>query len=180
MIHSRTICLWTASLLIACAVRTPLAAQAKGDAYLKCDVNPGRTGVFVDGKYVGPAANFKIARKYALPAGPHEVKLVDPRYEEVTKMVTLVAGKTEVIAETMKPVTLAKGPFGILRTEYPDKFAADYVNDKFYGHSGEFDHGAQGLLLPPGKYTVRIEPVSGGNPISQSVTIEAEKRTVVK
>jgi hypothetical protein len=58
MIHSRTICLWTASLLIACAVRTPLAAQAKGDAYLKCDVNPGRTGVFVDGKYVGPAANF--------------------------------------------------------------------------------------------------------------------------
>jgi hypothetical protein len=95
-------------------------------------------------------------------------------------MVTLVAGKTEVIAETMKPVTLAKGPFGILRTEYPDKFAAVYVNDKFYGHSGEFDHGAQGLLLPPGKYTVRIEPVSGGNPISQSVTIEAEKRTVVK
>ena len=171
---------WAASLLAVYVICTPLGAQTKGDAYLKCKVNPGRAGVFVDGKYLGPAANFKMARKYALPAGQHEVKLIDPRYEEVTKPVTLVAGKTEVISETLKPVTLAQGPFGILRTEYPDKFAAVYVNDKFYGHSGEFDHGAQGLKLPAGAYTVRIEPVSGGNPVSQKVTIEAGKRSVVK
>ena len=182
MNHARSFhgAFWTASLLSFMVLCAPLGAQTKGDAYLKAKVDPGRAGVFVDGKYVGPAANFKIARKYALPAGPHEIKLIDPRYEEVTKMVTLVAGKTEVIEEKLKPVALAKGPFGLLRTEYPDKFAAVYVNDKFYGHSGEFDHGAQGLQLPAGEYTVRIEPLSGGNGVSQKVTITADKMSVVK
>ena len=167
-------------LFILLFASVPAGAQSAGQAYLKCKVEPGRAGVFVDGKYVGPAANFKIARKYAIPAGPHEIKLIDPRYEEVTKTVTLVAGKTEVVAETMKPVTLYTGPVGLLRTEHPDKFAAVYVNDKFYGHSGEFDHGSQGLKLPPGQYSVRIEPPSGGNSISQKITIEVDKQTTVK
>jgi hypothetical protein len=58
-----------------------LAAQQGDTAFLKTNVNPGRAGVFVDGKYVGPAGNFRIGRKYALPAGQHQVKLVDPRFE---------------------------------------------------------------------------------------------------
>jgi len=41
----------------------------------------------------GPAANFKIGRKYALPPGKHEVKLVDPRYEEFTTTVDLAAAR---------------------------------------------------------------------------------------
>ena len=54
--------------------------------YLKAKVNPGRAGVFVDGKYLGPAANFKVARTYSVPAGEHEIRLLDPRYEDlVTK-----------------------------------------------------------------------------------------------
>ena len=59
-----------------------LTAQQGDTAYLKTNVNPGRAGVFVDGKYVGPAGNFRIGRKYALPAGQHQIKLVDPRFEE--------------------------------------------------------------------------------------------------
>lgn len=33
--------------------------------YLLTDVKPIRTGVFVDGKYLRPAASFRIDRKYA-------------------------------------------------------------------------------------------------------------------
>jgi len=51
-------------LLLACGT---LIGKAGDTAYLKTKVDPGRAGVFVDGKYVGPAANFKIGRKYALP-----------------------------------------------------------------------------------------------------------------
>lgn len=155
------------------------AAQDNGNGYLCAHVNPGRAGVFVDGKYLGPAANFKVARTYSVPAGEHEVKLVDPRYEEITEKVTITAGKKTALHETMKAMPLAKPPFGILRTESPDKFAAVYVNDKFYGHAGEFNNSVQGLLLNPGEYDVKIVPASGA-PVTKHVTIVADKTVIVR
>jgi hypothetical protein len=129
----RTIILCTAALLF---VSATLFAQQKGASYLKVKVDPGRAGVFVDGKYLGPAANFKVARKYAVSPGQHQLKLVDPRYEEVTTTVTIAPGKTTVVAQTLKALPPAKPPFGRIRTESADKFAAVYVNDRFYGHAG--------------------------------------------
>jgi len=164
------------SALFACGA---LSAQSQSTAYLKVKANPGRVGVFVDGKYVGPAANFKIARKYAVPPGKHEIKLIDPRYEEGTASVELTAGKTTTISQTLKPLPTPKGPFGTLRTRSADKFAAVYINDKFYGHADEFSNSSQGLLLPPGEYTVRIEPVSGGSAVAKKVQIEAGKTVLV-
>lgn len=157
-----------------------LVAQPPASAYLKTKVDPGRAGVFVDGKYVGPAANFGAARKYALPPGHHEIRLVDPRYEEAAAVVDLTAGKTTVLAQTLKPLPLAKGPFGTLRTKSQDKFAAVYINDKYYGHADEFDNFAQGVLLPAGEYTVRIEPVSGADKVEKKVRIEAGRTVIVE
>jgi hypothetical protein len=154
-----------------------LCGQSNG--YLKTSVNPGRAGVFIDGKYVGPAANFKIARKYPVPAGSHEVKLVDPRFEEYSGQVTIEAGKTTKLSQTLKPITLDKPPFGRIRIVHQDKFAAVYVNDKFYGHADEFNNPWQGILIKPGEYDVRIEPTSG-SPVSQHVKVEADKVTTVK
>jgi len=164
------------ALLLACGT----LVGKPGDAYLKTKVDPGRAGVFVDGKYLGPAANFKIGRTYALPPGKHEVKLVDPRYEEFTTTVDLVAGKTVVVSQTLKALPLPKPPLGTLKTAVSsDKFAAVYLNDKFYGHAGEFNNCTQGLMLPPGEYTVRIEQVSGGSPVTKKVQIETGKTVVV-
>jgi len=154
-----------------------LTAQQTG--YLKTKVNPGRAGVFVDGKYVGPAGNFGMSRKYALSPGQHQIKLVEPRYEDISTSVTIEAGKTATVSETMKALPVPKGPFGLLHTRYPDKFAAVYVNDKFCGHAGEFNNPWQGLKLPVGEYTVRIEPVNG-QPVTQKVKIEADKTTTVQ
>jgi len=165
-----------AVLFCACAF-----AQQQDTGFLKTKVDPGRAGVFVDGKYVGPAANFRIGRKYALPAGQHEVKLVEPRYEEFSTTVTITAGKTTVLRQAMKALPPATGPFGRLRVFYPaDKFAAVYVNDHFYAHAGETNNCVQGILMVPGEYKVRVEPVSGGSPISQTVTIVAGQTAIVK
>ena len=46
-----------------------LPCSAADTGRLKTEVNPGRAGVFVDGKYLGPAANFRIARTYDVAAG---------------------------------------------------------------------------------------------------------------
>jgi hypothetical protein len=159
------------ALLLACGT---LIGSPADTAYLKTKVDPGRAGVFVDGKYVGPAANFKIARKYALPPGKHEVKLVDPRFEEFTTTVDLAAGKTVVVAQTLKPL-----PGTLKTTVTSSKFDAVYLNDKFEGHTGEFNNCGQGLMVPPGEYTVRIDPVAGGSAFTKKVQIEAGKTVVV-
>jgi len=164
-------------LLVAATLPWLCAAQENGSLCVKA--NTGRAGVFVDGKYLGPAANFRIARTYPVAAGDHEVKLVDPRYQELTTKVSVKAGKKTTIHETLQELPLAKPPFGRIRTESPDKFAAVYVNDKYMGHADEFDNSAQGLLLNPGDYTVKIVPASGP-PVTQSVKLEADKTVIVK
>ena len=159
------------------AILAPLIGQQTGN--LKVKANPSRAGIFLDGKYLGPAGNFSFARTYTVAAGEHEIKLVEPRCQEVTRKVTITAGKTTTITEALPRLEIPKGPFGVLKTGQPSKYAPVYVNRKYMGHADEFDFGAQGLLLPPGEYTVRIEPASGA-PIEKKVTIEAGKTTVVQ
>ena len=168
----------TAALLAGVSVFPAVAQQ--NSSYLKMKVNPGRTGVFVDGKYVGPAANFRIGRKYAVAPGQHEVRLVEPRYEDVVKNISVEPGKTTKIVETMKAVPVAPPPYGILRTICPDKFAAVYVNGKFMGHADEFNNSAQGLKLNPGQYTVKIAPVNGADAKEETIKIEKDTVTIVR
>ncbi len=153
---------------------------AQGTGFLKTKVNPGRAGVFIDGKYVGPAGNFGVGRKYVVAAGEHEVKLLEPRYEDIVTKVTIVPGKTAKLRETMKALPLAKPPFGRLRTVSADKFAAVYVNGKFMGHAGEFNNPVQGLKLNPGEYAVKIVPPAGGAVPEEKVNIVADQVTIVR
>ena len=158
---------------------SPLAAQ-QGSGYLKAQVNTGRAGVFVDGKYLGPAANFGFTRKYAVAPGEHEVMLADPRYEQYTGKVTISAGKTTTISQDLKPIPLTKPPYGKLRTEGGnDKFAAVYVNDRYVGHVDEFSNPFQRLLLNPGDYKVKIVSPSNGKEQEENIKIEADKTTTV-
>jgi hypothetical protein len=157
----------------------PLAAQS-GQGHLKTKVSPGRAGVFVDGKYMGPAANFRIGRKYALPAGQHEIRLSEPRYEDYVAKVDIPAGKTFTLRQSLKPLPPAKPPFGVLRTVYPEKYAAVYVNNKYMGHVDEFDNGSEGLKLNPGEYELKIVPVAGGAGHEEKIRIETGKVTVVR
>ncbi|MBC7925142.1 MAG: PEGA domain-containing protein [Bryobacteraceae bacterium] len=149
------------------------------DGFLKVNAKPGRAGVFVDGKYVGPAKNYGSTRKYTLPEGEHEIRLSEPRYEDLTKKVTITGGKTTKLSEVMTASPLAQGPFGRIRVTNGDKYDAVYINNKFYGHIDEFDNFAQGILIPPGEYTVRIQPVTG-NPVETKVTVTANQITFVK
>lgn len=164
-------------ILLTAAIALPVAAQT---GYVKTSVNPGRAGVFIDGKYVGPSANFRIDRKYAVAPGEHEIRLVDPRYEELVTKVTVEPGKTAKVSATLKRLPAAQPPFGQLRVSHPDKFAAVYINNKYFGHVDEFSNFAQGVLLNPGEYEVRVEPTAGGAPITRKATIQAGTVTRVR
>ena len=155
-------------------------AFAQQNGTLKVKTTTGRAGVFVDDKYVGPASNFGMSRSYAVAAGDHTITLREPRYETATTKVTVVAGKTVTVRQDLKALPEPKGPFGRLRTQGPEKYAAVYVNGAYMGHMDEFDNFAQGLLLPPGHYTVKIVPVSGGAGVEQAVDLKANETTIVR
>jgi hypothetical protein len=167
---------WLLVGVVAIAASTPLLAQATGK--LKVKVNPGRTGIFLDGKYLGPAANFKRARTYEVPVGEHELILREPRYQDHRMTVTVVAGKKTTISTSMQPRPLTAPPHGVLRVVGFPKYAAVYVNGAFMGHADEFDNRRQGLLLNPRPYQVRVVDVDGSTLLEQNVTIR-EKITEI-
>ena len=164
-----------AILLLTCSL-----AFAQQTGTLKVKTTTGRAGVFVDDKYLGPASNFGMARSYAVAAGEHTVTIREPRYETATAKVTVVAGKKVTVRQELKALPTPKGPFGRLRTEGGEKYSAVYINGEYMGHVDEFDNFAQGLLLPPGSYTVKIVPVSGGAGVEQKVDLKANETTIVR
>ena len=158
----------------------PAAAKKRTDVgYLVTDVKPSRAGVFVDGKYVGPAANFGWARKYEVTPGQHQLLLTEPRYEDYSTTIQIEAGKTLKVERTLNALPKPQPPFAILKTKSDNKFDGVWVNGKFMGHVDEFDNPYQQLLLPPGEYTVRIAAPNGDTKHEEKVTLTADKVTLV-
>lgn len=165
-------------LIVFCLV----ALAQRGDTgQLKTKINPGRTGVFVDGKYLGPAANFRIARTYSLHVGEHEILLTEPRYKDFTTKITIQAGKTTVLRRSMDPLPVPKPPFGRLRVvqSASGKFGAIYLNGKYMGHIDEFSNAAQGLLINPGEYQLKIAAMGGGQDHEEVITIKENQTTTI-
>lgn len=155
-------------------------AEKSGTGYLKVKADPNHAGVFVDGKYVGPAANFGVTRKYAVEPGEHQIDLRDPRYQDFSTKVTIEAGKTTTIHQKLQPATIASPPFGNLRIQGgSSKFDGVFVNGKFMGHVDEFNNFAQGLLLNPGEYDLKVVSPNGTQELEQKITIEKDKTTRV-
>ena len=175
-------------LVVVSLLALPLCA-ADEDGYIKARGRPTGAGLFVDGKYIGPAGRFTVPEKYAVAPGEHEVTLRDPRFEEYTTKVTVQSKKTTKIKYKLKKLELPKGPFGRLRfgPDMPESFMSVtsgdlgpiYINDKYWGFIDELNNPGGGILLPPGEYTVRAEP-QDFMPVNEKVTIKANEVTVIK
>lgn len=155
---------------------------------IKARGNPTGAGLFVNGKYIGPAGRFSVPEKYAVAAGEVEVAFRDPRYEEYVTKATIKPGKTTKLKYHLKKLEPPKGPFARLRfgggeaESFISVAAGDlspvYVNDKFMGFLDELNNRGGGLLLPAGDYTVRCSSPLFGD-INQKVTLTADKVTVI-
>lgn len=174
-----------AAIAATCSI---LALGADKPGAIKAVGKPGRAGIWIDGKYVGPASRFTVAEKYSVEPGEHEVTLRDPRYEDYTTKVTVAPGKTAKVKFRLKDVPLTPPPYGRLRfgggeaESFISVTAGDvspvFINDRFYGYVDELNNAGGGLLLPPGEYKLRVDsPINGT--INQDIKIEANKVTVV-
>lgn len=163
-------------------------SAADESGYIKARGKPTGAGLFVDGKYLGPAERFTVPEKYAVAPGEHELTFKDPRYEDWSTKVTVQAGKTTKIHYHLKWVEPAKPPFGRLRFGggEPESFLSVatgdagpvYINGKFFGFVDELNNAGGGLLLNPGTYEVHVVSQIYGD-TTKSVTITANKVTMV-
>ena len=125
----------------------PLMA-ADGDTKIRVRSGPRGAGLFVDGKYVGPAGRFSVPEKYPIEPGSHEITLKDPRYEDFKATINATAGKTTKLSAKMKKNNI-QGPFGRLRLKGGESesfwsvAAGDigpvYLNGAFMGHVDELN-----------------------------------------
>ncbi|MBV6430742.1 MAG: hypothetical protein IANPNBLG_00859 [Bryobacteraceae bacterium] len=177
--------LWVLVLAVSCSF---LASAADKAGAIKARVKPGRAGVWIDGKYAGPAVRFSVPEKYSVDAGDHEVVLRDPRYEDMSVKVSVQSGKTVTVRGKLKKLPVPNPPFGRLRfgggvdESFISVTAGDvtpvYLNDKFYGYVDELNNAGGGLLIPPGTYRLKVDSPIYGN-IDQDVTLTANKVTVI-
>jgi hypothetical protein len=165
----------TAGVALLFLALIPLRAQQVANGFLKVKANPGRAGVFLNGKYLGPAANLARARKYTVAAGEHELVLREPRYEEFKTTVKIEAGKTTTVSQSLQPRTLARPPFGRLKVLGFEKYASVFVNGAYMGHADEFNGPGQGLLLNPGDYDVKVSSQAGDTLLEQKATIRQDE-----
>ena len=165
--------------LLAFALPFASAKDSGSSGYLKVHATPNHAGVFVDGKHLGPAANFGSTRKYTLAVGDHELKLSDPRYEDLVQKITITAGKTTTVQANLKALDMPKPPYADVRITGTDKYSEVFLNNKYMGHAGEFNNPFQKLSLPPGEYTVKVVSPAG-KAFEEKVKLEANKTTVVQ
>jgi PEGA domain len=159
------------------------AGMAQKDVgYLKVDANPGRTGIFVDDKYLGPAANFRVDRKYTLAPGQHTLRLTEPRYKDHTMSINIEAGKTTKVTHVMEKAPLPEPPFGMLHfVKGPhSKFSAVFLNGQFVGHVGEYDNSLQGQLVKPGEYELKVISPEGQTIHEEKVSVKVNQTTSVR
>ncbi len=167
----------------------PLAQLFAADqGFIKARGRPGDAGIFVDGKYIGPASRFTVPEKYPIESGAHDVAFRDPRYEEFTAKITVTPGKTTKISYHPKQLPEPKGPFGRLRLGGGEKesfisvtsgdVGAIYLNGKYVGYVDELNNMGTGILIPAGDYELYISSPLFGE-IRQMVKIEANKVTVI-
>jgi hypothetical protein len=134
----------------------------------------------VDGEYVGPAANFGMARKCAVAVGEHEVILREPRNQEYKTPVKIEADRTATVSQSLQELALARPPFGRLKVKGFEKYAAVYVNEAYMGHEDEFNGPNQGLLMTPGVYNVKVTSQTGSTLMEEKVTIQQDKVSTLK
>jgi hypothetical protein len=167
----------------------PAAAQEDNGGYVKAYGSPGDAGVFINGKYAGPAHRFSLSEKYGAPADQVEVTFREAQYEDYTTKVDVSAHKTTKVHYKMKKLPTPKPPFGRLKVVggEPDSFmsvttgdaGAIYLNDKFVGYVDQMNNPGSAFLINPGTYNVFIDSPHFGQ-IHQTVNIQANKTSVIK
>jgi hypothetical protein len=118
------------------------------------------SGVWVDGQYIGYLSELKGSSRLTLLPGDHEISVRQAGYEDFNQKVVIEPGKILDVHAVMERDTRFQYPDAKTSAEirinvHPER-AAVFLDDNFVGHVDEFNGVGRGMLVMPGKHTIKI------------------------
>ena len=140
-----------------------------------------KSGVWIDGQYVGYVDELKGDKEIYLLPGEHEVSVRQAGYTDLTQKLTVEPGK-----EISVDVSMQKDP----RAEYakvtseiklkvtPDR-AAVFVDGSYAGTAHEFGGMGRAMLVAPGKHHIKID-LPGYRTFDTDVSLLPKQKVTIK
>jgi hypothetical protein len=140
-----------------------------------------KSGVWIDGQYVGYVDELKGDKEIYLLPGEHEVSVRQAGYADFTQKLTVEPGK-----EISVDVAMQKDP----RAEYakvtseiklkvtPDR-AAVFVDGSYAGTAHEFGGIGRAMLVAPGKHHIKID-LPGYRTFDTDVNLLPRQKVTIK
>jgi PEGA domain len=140
-----------------------------------------QAGVWVDNQYVGYVKELHGEKKIVLLPGEHEISIRQAGWKNQTQKVVVEPGKSTEIT-----VRLERDPNVVMPTTTseikldvtPDR-AAVFLDGAYAGAVSDFKGLGHGMLVEPGKHTVKID-LAGYRPFETQVNLLPKQKITVK
>lgn len=162
--------------------RNPVANHVNGEVDFKPATKPDRSaGVWVDGQYVGYVKELHGEKKVLLLPGEHEISIRQAAFRDQTQKVVVEPGQVTTITVRLEkdpnvemPTTTSEIKLDVT----PDR-AAVFLDGAYAGSVGDFKGLGHGMLVEPGKHTIKID-LAGYRPFTTEVSLLPKQKITVK
>ncbi len=160
----------------------PVGNQVMGQVDFKPVMKPDKdAGVWVDGQYVGFVKELKGDKKVLLLPGEHQISIRQAGYKNEEQKVVVEPAKASVITVRLERDENVLAPFVTAQIKLdvtPDR-AAVFLDGAFAGSVGDFKGLGKGMLVEPGKHTIKID-LAGYRPFTTEVNLLPKQKITVK
>jgi hypothetical protein len=140
-----------------------------------------KSGVWIDGQYVGYVDELKGDKEIFLLPGQHEVSVRQSGYTDFTQKMTVEPGKEITVSVSMEKdprAEYAKVTSEIKLKVSPDR-AAVFVDGAYAGTVHDFGGVGRAMLVAPGKHHVKID-LPGYRTFDTDVNLLPRQKLVIK
>jgi hypothetical protein len=175
----------TALLVLLFALPAPSSAQNQVLGELQLDGATKvdkKSGVWVDGLYVGYVEELKGAKKLLLLPGDHQISIRQAGYIPLNQTVTIEPSKRTILKISLEKDPNAVYPAGstsqIKLAVTPDR-AAVFLDDGYVGTVSQFSGMGRAMVTSPGKHHLKIA-LAGFQAFDTSVNLLPKQKITIK
>lgn len=140
-----------------------------------------KSGVWIDGQYVGFLEELKGDKKIMLLPGEHEVSVRQSGYQSFDQKIVVEPGQKQTLRVAMAKDRTAKysEETATLKLNVDPDRAAVFLDGKFVGPAKEFGGRFHSMLVSPGKHHLKIE-LPGYRTFETEVNVIAGQKAEIK
>lgn len=174
------ICLLFSMMILPTVSRAQNQVMGRLQFVAKTDVDK-KSGVWIDGQYVGYVDELKGNKEIYLLPGEHEVSVRQSGYTDFTEKLTIEPGQEMNVNVSMQKdpsAEYSKVTSEIKLKVTPDR-AAVFVDGTYAGTAHEFGGIGRAMLVAPGKHHVKID-LPGYRTFDTDVDLLAGQKVTIK